>query len=237
MQQCASPEVADSRPENDKMTKAKPSKTASLHHVGMFNNVEMALISPLIRSTNFNDDLVSECSARGLLPAMLVDGLAVVKVVARTVLAAQAAQRIYAVPASVLISIAIDKSAFEAACLIKDPENAVEWPGCDCCYSPEIQKWFLKTAALLAESRKYKEAMKLLPDLEVFVKKVHSLGFGSDLDAEDILENITKYGLGECDLAGWLAPGEYRKKLNSVSWSDRKAIEERDARLSALPVA
>ena len=49
-----SPKAAESRLERDQMQKQKSSKNASLHHVGMFDGVEMAVVSPVIRSTDFN---------------------------------------------------------------------------------------------------------------------------------------------------------------------------------------
>jgi hypothetical protein len=213
MQQCAYPKAADSRLEKKAMQKQSSKKTASHHHVPMFHAVEMALIAPLIRSTNFSGELIDECERRGYLPLKLMDGLAVVKFLLRTVLAAQSAQRIYKIPASVLLSIAMDHHGFMADNLIKNLKSAVEWPGCDCCYSPETLRWFMEMASQLAESRKYQKAMRLLPDIEKYVSKIYSLGMGDTMDGEQILANIEEYGLEDCDLAASLQPGEYTKDI------------------------
>jgi hypothetical protein len=203
--------AAESRPEKIPMSKQRSSSTGTNHHIPMFNGVEMALVSPLIKSTNFDYDLVTECENRGYLPLKLMDGLHTVKFLSRTVLAAQKAQRTYGVPASVLISIAMDKSAFDADNLLENSQLAVEWPGCGCCYSPEILKWFMKMAERLTESPKCRNAMKLLPDISAYVKRLFSLKLGSNLDAEDVLANVANYGLEDCDLAALRQPGEHRK--------------------------
>jgi hypothetical protein len=190
------------RLEDEKMKNNAPSKRAAPHHVPMFNAVEMTVVAPLIRSTDSNYQIIDECEKRGYLPIKMGETLVVAKFLARTVLAAQKAQRTYSVPASVLISIAIDATAFDADGLTEKGKNPVEWPGCECCYSPDIHKWFIDKAAFLAKSPRYRKAMKLLPDLDAYVKKIYSLGLGSDLDAKDILSNIAQHDLKECDFGG-----------------------------------
>lgn len=222
------------------MPKAKLSRTPSHHHVGMFNAVEMSIISQFIRGTDLDDQVREECGARGLMPQKLNEPLVIAKFLSRTILAAQAAQRVYGVPASVLISMALHESSWEAASLLKSAGDAVEWPGCECCYSPEIQQWFFTRAKLLI-SRKYSAALSLVADVKAYVSKICSIGlldkFGSKIDGGDILSPIENYDLEECDLAGWLAPGEYRNPMHSRSWSDDLAIKERNARCSVAPAA
>lgn len=198
--------------EDEKMKNNASSKRAAPHHVPMFNAVEMTLVAAFVRSTGFAYEILSECENRGYLPLKLVDQLLAAKFLARTVLAAQKAQRSYGVPASVLISIAMQETTFEANRLTEKANGPVEWPGCDCCYSPEIHKWFMEKAAFLAESRRYRKAMKLLPDLDAYVKRIYSLGLGDHLDAQDVLNDIDHHDLRECDLAALRQPGEYNKK-------------------------
>jgi hypothetical protein len=195
----------------NKMSKNRLSKTEAAHHISMFHGAEMALISPLIRSTDFNYDLVDECGNRGFIPHMLADALGVAKFLSRTILAAQFAQRSYGVPASFLISIGLDESAWDADRLARLVDGSVEWPGCECCYSPGIQRWFLETAKVLAESPKYRKARSLTSDVKAYAHKLCSLGFRSALDMQDILDLIESYGLEECDLAALKQPGEYSR--------------------------
>jgi hypothetical protein len=197
--------------ESNQMPKQKTSLSASRHHVSMFHHVDMAMVSPLIRSTNFDHGLIEECVNRGFVTSKLSEPLTVVKFLSRTVLAAQFAQRKYGVPASFLISFGLYKSGWEATGLIHDVERAIEWPGCDCCYSPGIREWFVKTAKLLAKSRKYRNALPLAHDVKAYAEKLLALGFFEDVnDMQDILDPIERYDLAKCDLAALRQPGEYR---------------------------
>jgi hypothetical protein len=200
----------------------------------MFNSVEMAIVSQLIHSTNTTYELVRECEGRGFISGAIKESLIVAKFLSRTVLAAQAAQRLYGVPASVLISMALYESGWDADGLLKNREGAVEWPGCTCCYSPEIHEWFLAKAKLLAESSPYSSALQLVGDVKAYLLKVYSLGLGSELDAGDILSPIETYELKECDFAGWLDPGQYRTKYDSLYRSEKSSVSERDAMLKTL---
>ncbi len=193
------------------MQKQKSSKNASLHHVGMFDGVEMAVVSPVIRSTDFNYQNVAECVNRGFLTLDIGEALQMARFLSRTVLAAQLAQRSYGVPASFLISLGLSESGWEASNLSGTTEDAVEWPGCDCCYSPDAQKWFMETAKLLAESPKYSTARPLMHDVKAFAHKLVSLGFRDSIDMQDVLGPIERYGLEECDLAALRPPNEYSR--------------------------
>jgi hypothetical protein len=202
------------------MTKQKSATNVSLHHVGMFHGAEMARIAPLIRSTNFNEHVISECGDKGFIPLVIDNALTVAKFLARTILAAQLAHRTYGVPASVLIAAALYKSGMTVETLIANPDRAVEWPGCDCCYSPMVQKWFMDFAARLVGSAKGRKVLKLLPDrhfvidlprLELYVKGLAFAGFWDQMEAKDIIGNIREYGLDECDLAAIFQPNEYSR--------------------------
>ena len=226
------------RERRGQMSKSGSPKASSRHHVPMSHGVEMALISPLIQSTNFNDDLMTECVNRGFLTDSLRESLIVAKFLSRTILAAQHAQRIYGVPASFLIAVGINESGWEADGLLEDRERSTEWLGCDCCYSPGIQKWFLEMAKLLAESPKYSEAMNLVSNVREYGEKLSSLGFRNRLDMEDILTPIKNYDLEQCDLAALCEPNEYDEG-RLIEYRDKDGAKKLRSVLSDLlqPVA
>lgn len=226
------------------MTKIKSAKTASAHHVGLFRGAELAALAPLIRNTNFNDDVLAECTDRGFIPLVLSNCLTAARFLARTVLAAQSAQRTCGVPASVLISIAFYRAASEVESLLDEPDCAVEWPGCDCCYSPKIQKWFMEMAAHLTRGRKSRRAARLLPKdnaapslptLQAYVTALSAAGFWDELEGRDILSNIEHFGLDECDLGGSRQPNEYRRSYYRMSIDEHGAKQLRLAWLDLLP--
>jgi hypothetical protein len=202
------------------MNKRKSATSASLHHVGIFHGAEMAVLAPLIRSTDFNPHVISECAEKGLIPLSIANALNAAGFVARTVLAAQLAQRTYGVPASVLMAVGIYRSGTTVEDLIEDADRAVEWPGCDCCYSPMIRKWFMDFAAGLVGSARGREALRLLPGrefvikrpvLKLYVRALGVAGFWDSLESEDIISNIERYDLDECDRAAIFAPGCYER--------------------------
>lgn len=218
------------------MGKCKSSKIGSPHHSPMFHGLEMALLSPLIQSTDFNYDIVSECENRGFITASVMEALSVAKFLSRTVLAAQKAQRIYGVPASFLISMGLYKSGWDVDSLIEDIQSDPEWLGCDCCYSPGILKWFMETAKSLAESPVYREALLLSPDVKAYAEKLFSLGFRYSIDMEDILSPIDRYDLNECDLAALRCAGEYTKEQFTKYQDEDGSIRLRLSWLDCIPM-
>jgi len=197
------------------MPKATKQKPASLYHVGVCSAAEMALLMPLIRGTDLDWEVVEQCTKRHFLPAHLYEPIIATAFIARTVAAARKAQDTYGVPACVLMSMAAYETSWDARSLVENLAIAIEWPGCGCCYSPEILRWFMELAAMLAESSRYRKAMKLLPDLQAYLRKVCSIGinyrtarrgqFKGDLDASDLLDYIQNYHLEECNTdMGWV---------------------------------
>jgi hypothetical protein len=195
----------------------------------MFHGEEMAVLAPLIRSTNFNQDVISACVETGSLPLVIANALEAAKFLVRTVLAAQSAQRTYGVPASVLLAVAFYRSGTTVEGLIADPGRAVEWPGCDCCYSPSVQKWFMDFAAHLVRSAKGRKALELLPGrdfvidlprLKLYVRGLGVAGFWDSRESEDIISEIEEHGLDECDRAAIFEPGYYRRMTYKESLRD-----------------
>ena len=128
--------------------------------------------------------------------------------VCHTVLSAQKAQRKYGVPASVLISIAMHEVGWDPTDLM---EGEPLLPDCGCCISASVDNWFMDQARELAISKAYRGAMPLVHDVEAYVKKLSTLGFCCESDAEDILNRIQGYELQDCDLAGILPPGQFSR--------------------------
>lgn len=162
----------------------------------------------------------------------LNEALKVVKFLSRTTLAAQYAQRTYGVPASFLVSVGLYVSGWDADTLNERNGHASERVERASYDSPGILKWFLETARLLAESPKYRKARPPVSDLRAYVEKICALGF-RDVDAEDVLSPIERYGLEQCDLAALLEPNEYHKERFTV-YQDQKGVNK--LRLSWLDI-
>lgn len=122
------------------MATSEPADSGLGSHDPMFNPVELAVVSPLIRGINFNYDILTECKTRGFIPVKLGEALVIAKFLSRTILAAHLAQRTYGILASFLLGVAMQESAFEASRLAGEDGNREYWPGCDCCYSPGITR-------------------------------------------------------------------------------------------------
>lgn len=190
------------------MRKAK--LQAEFHdRLGMFNAEEASIMSDFARNmAEFEDSYLEDCEDRGLIPMKLNSSLIVARFLSLTILAAQDAQRQYGVPASVLISLALYLSGWEAHGLFESREAITNWP-------VQVHEWFLVKAKLLAESPQYSVARPLVNDLRAYVLKIFSVGVpdksGDKIAGEDILSAIENHDLEECDLAGILFPTEYRK--------------------------
>ena len=147
------------------------------------------------------------CINRGLLPGHLLDSLRVLDFLAVTVISAQSAQRQYGVRASVLISMAIDESAFDVRGLVNDPMIFRE-PAGERTISHDIDKWFLNRARRLATTKALRKALPCV-SVEHYIREICNLGFGDSMKAEDLWANIETYHLEDCDRAGMLPIGEY----------------------------
>lgn len=212
------------------MSKVGSSEAGMHRRTPAFNGVEAILVSSFIQNTDFNLDLVGECVDRGFLPLDFGDWFSLAKFLGRTILAAQRAQRSYGVPASFLIGIALYESGWNADRLADDDAfDSVMEP--ESCCSLGIQKWFLKTAQLLAESAEYASAMPFIGNLKTYAEKLCALGFRDSLFMEDVLGPIEIYKLEECDLAPLRQPNEYRRNLFTECRDDSGS---RSLRLSCL---
>ncbi len=175
----------------------------------LFHPVEISVMSALVRDANFDHQIVTECVERGFLPGALGEALTLVKFLSRTVLAAQGAQRAYGVPASFLIGVGIYDSGWDADRLCKSVDHGSGSPGREPHLTPEMRRYFMHTARLLAESKKYSGAMKFVHCVDVYAKELCSRGYRTRLDMEDILSPIERYELRCCDLGAMLEPNEY----------------------------
>jgi len=198
------------------MPKTTTSRSTSHQHIPMFRRDEISLMSSLIQGTEISENHLTQCAERGLLPLKLANTFQILKFVSRTVLAAQKAQRKYAVPASVLIAMAAMESCYEADDLHLSPKHLAPWQGCQCCYAPDIEKWFLEKAKYLAESPEFRDAWAIVNDVKAYVLSLCSLGlktciYSGDGLADDLLGIIEEYELEELDLAGILIAGDYNK--------------------------
>jgi hypothetical protein len=162
----------------------------------------MAIMPP------FDYTASNRCVEKGLLPGPLLSALNVLQFLSCTVLSAQKAQRIYGVRASVLLAIALDESAFDANNLLRSGPLLNEYSG-EPAISPQIDKWFLTRARVLATSKRFKAAMILNSDVKAYIYRICHLGFCDDLRAEDLYQNVKTYELEACDLAGMVPLGRY----------------------------
>jgi hypothetical protein len=176
------------------------------------------LLRPIVQGTDFCNasqdrywsDVVSD---RGLIPSRLMESLSVIMFLARNVLHAQDAQRRYGVPASVLMSIALNLSAWGYGSL------------------SDGNGWFEVEARRLVTSDRYRVAILSADDASLYVRKLDELGYCDEIDvgAEDILSPIEQYDLTACDLAGILPIGEYRAGRYRAVRSEAGRIELRPA--------
>jgi hypothetical protein len=212
---------------------AKRKKGEDIMSKVKFNSVEMAVISPLARSIDFDHDIARECESRGFLPACLMEPLLVAKFLSRTILAAQLAQRTYGVPASFLIGMALFDSSWDAEDLdlVGDLESdTAEFA----CFSG-VQRWFLEAAKLLAESPKYAKALPLAgDDVKAYGRELAALGFRDSIGVEDILTPIENYGLEDCDLPALCQPNEYTRERFTEFRNERGARQLRPAWLDHI---
>jgi len=209
------------------MAKSKSLKTSDGRHVPMFHRTELAFVAPLIHSTNISYEHISECLAKGLLSTQLATSFELLKFLSRTVLAAQKTQRKYGVPASVLIAIAVNESAWEADDLCVGRRRLAAWQGCDCCYAPDIEMWFLTKGKHLSTSAKFRGAMPLVHDVKAYVHELCVLGLenGTWSYEGDLLDLIENFGLEQCDLAAILQPGEFSKRNYQAERDDRGVMQ------------
>jgi len=200
------------------MSKLRSSKSNTSGHTPMFGEAEVALLDllkPFIECADLiTHEVIDRCEKRGLLPIGLMDEFLTVLFVSCTVLSAQKAQRLYGVPASVLMSIALLEEGFDAGSLAGD-QPLIQC--CGCCVPPNLDKWFLEKAQHLAT---FREAMPLVDDVKRYIEKLRDLGFCEGLEAEDLIANIENYHLEECDVAAILLPGQYDSTLFKVVRDD-----------------
>jgi len=207
------------------MRKNQSLKDGAYSHVPMFHTADLNAILPFIQGTNVDDRQLQECEDKGLLPVKLASYFQMLKFLSRTVLAAQKAQRRHGVPASVLIAISTCESAWDADDLAASSRRFAAWQGCACCYSLDIEKWFLDKAEFISTSPKFRDALPLIHDVKTYVTKLYSLGLGNYLDGEDVLSIIEQFGLEECDLAAMLLPGEFHKRRYTAARDDSGVMQ------------
>lgn len=186
-------------------------------HVPMFGDSEvemLKLLTPLIRfSKCASREVIDKWEARGLLPMGLMDNFCAVLFISCTILSAQKAQRLFGVPASVLISMALDEIGFNAQDLAGDQSLLQK---CGCCVAPNIDSWFMKRAQLLGTSDPFQEAMPFVNNVKMYVEKLSDLGFWNEfaeLKVMDLPDNVASYCLEACDLAAILPAGHYDRNL------------------------
>lgn len=166
---------------------------------------------------------LDEAADLGLLPISLREHLTVIGFLAATVLDAQAAQRKYGVPASVLIAIGLAVSGWDASAL------------------PGGNGWFLKEAHYLARSGKFQPALGTAADVKSYLAALRWLGYFSNrhkgsFDADDVLSPIDDYDLRDCDVAGLLPLGEYSGTRYEATRDEGGTLELRPANQQVLRV-
>jgi hypothetical protein len=154
----------------------------------------------------FAETAADRCMERGLLPGHLVDSLNVLGFLAVTVLSAQEAQRTSGVRASVLLSMALDESAFDARNLTHNATVLSESVGLRE-VAPAIDRWFHVRAKKLT-SKQFEPALRST-SVRRYIDWICDLGFGKSMKARDLWSNVERYGLEECDRAGMLPLGRY----------------------------
>jgi hypothetical protein len=219
-----SPSAMDSWQEKVIMSKLDSLKASSSFRIPMFHHKDIALLLPLAQSMELSWNHINKCVRAGLIPQILQGSFVVLKFLSRTVLAAQKAQRCFGVPASVLIAIAINESAWEVDDLAVAHARTVAGVSCACC-SPDIEAWFLAKAKYLSESPEFRDAWPLVHDVRAYVLRLFSLGLGDELDAQDIISIIEDYNLEECDLAALLPPGEYDRDTFTAVRDERGVMQ------------
>jgi hypothetical protein len=157
--------------------------------------------------------LGEECVSRGLLPAKINEYFQVCVFLARVVVAAQAAQRHFGVPASVLIAkVAVD-FGWNSDFFIEFAEHHISprWKHSDSApkkiIADAIEYGFFKEAEGIATSKEFKPAMDYIGDTTNFLKKLSELGFRDALDLVDIVDKIEEWDLEQCDETAKLRPG------------------------------
>lgn len=160
----------------------------------------MAVVPP------FDYSASGRCLEKGLLPSLLLDSLRVLQFLSVTVLSAQKAQRSYGVRASVLLSMALLESSFDAHDLLENGPLSDNNAGT---ISPQIDAWFMAKAKSLATSEQFKGAVAVNCDVKAYIRKLGELGFCEGLEAADLCATVDRYDLDACDLAGMLPVGVY----------------------------
>lgn len=155
----------------------------------------------------FGYTAADRCMERGLLPGHLLSCLHVLEFLSVTVLSAQKAQRALGVRASVLLSMALDESAFDVRGIARDPELLQEDYFNKRLISPRVDQWFMKRAKMLAGKR-FKRALACT-NAKTYLQRLSDLGYCDAFKSSDLISNIESYELESCDLAGMLPIGEY----------------------------
>jgi hypothetical protein len=170
-------------------------------------------LQPIIEATAMiTEDTIDRCSNAGLISLRLIDGLNALAFVARSVVAAQRAQRTHGVPCSFLIALAIDESSWDATKL-----------------SGGVDEWFLECAWQLATSTKFRSALPFADDARAYARKLCELGFRDHFKTEDLLGHIDEFRLDECDVAGILPSGHFIKELFAVGRDEAGRIQLKPA--------
>lgn len=177
-------------------------------HKPMFEGADEELhkaLLPVIKGTaGMRHEEATRCVDLGLVPGALVSSFYVLKFVSRTVVIAQHLQRQYRVPASVLISLGLYESGFEAEGLGNPSGKRV----CNCC-SPVDQKWFVQIAKELAV--RFSAALPFAPELDLYLTKLVELGRFDELTGKDLLDYIQSFGLAQLDIPALLPAGIFSR--------------------------
>ncbi len=174
---------------------------------------EFELTEPLVSFMRFYtpsmQSAMKRCLETGLLPSSFARFLDVLQFLAKTVISAQRAQRLYGVRASVLLAMALDESSFNLGNLIDsqylDTESQVIFMA-----NPYVDKWFLKRAKKLSTDKRLRKAMSSANDPKAYLFELFGLGFCDLCRANDLMANIEEFNLESCDAAGMFPLGQYR---------------------------
>lgn len=173
------------------------------------------MLDPVVAATTCSrDEVLEPCFNRGLLPGALIENFQMLRFVSRAVLFAQAAQRRFGVPASVLMAIGLGESGWNSTCLGRDAK--------------QLASWFWEKGRELASRYPTATRLALDGDFKAYVNKLQILGYCSCLDAEDILGRIEPFNLDECDHAAILPPGQFDRRVF-------QAVRETSVRLELKP--
>jgi hypothetical protein len=105
--------------------------------------------------------------------------------------------------------MALDEFGFDVRDLANDPMLMRDTNG-ERMVSPNIDKWFVNRAKQLTRTKQQREALDYA-SVEAYIGRICELGFGDSFKASDLWANVKNYNLDDCDRAGMLPIGGYRR--------------------------